>query len=122
MTTSNRVLHQELMELFERVCAAWTAGDAIAYGDCFTGDSDYVSYDGTHARGRTAMVDNHDRLFRGVLDGSALVGEVESVRFVRPDVAIMHATGSVLMPWRFPDSPPARLSRTMTRIARGLKR
>ena len=79
---------------------AWTDGDARAYGACFTPDADYVSYDGTHAAGRAPMVANHDRLFRGVVAGSALVGEVESIRYLRPDVAIVHANGSVLMPWR----------------------
>jgi uncharacterized protein (TIGR02246 family) len=99
-----------LKTLFERMCTAWTAGDAIAYGDCFTEDSDYVSYDGTLARGRESMVDNHDKLFKGVLDGSALVGEVEDIRYLTPDVAVMHATGSVQMPWRS-TLPKGRLSR-----------
>jgi uncharacterized protein (TIGR02246 family) len=112
MTTSD--LHtdrdRELLELFDRMCAAWTAGDAHAYGACFTEDSDYVSYDGTHAKGRSAIVDNHDRLFRGVLTHSALVGEVESIRYLTPDLAVLHATGSVLMPWRS-TLPKRRLSR-----------
>jgi uncharacterized protein (TIGR02246 family) len=91
---------QQIQTLFDRLLQAWTDGDAHAYGDCFTPDADYVSYDGTRAVGRAPMVANHDRLFRGVLAGSALVGEVESIRYLRPDVAIVHANGSVLMPWR----------------------
>jgi uncharacterized protein (TIGR02246 family) len=110
MTIVARPDDATLTELFDRMCAAWTAGDAAAYGACFTEDSDYVSYDGTHARGRPAMVENHDRLFRGVLTGSALVGRVESIRHLRPDVAVLHATGSVLMPWRA-SLPKRRLSR-----------
>ena len=110
MTRTDRVADAELVHLFERMCAAWAAGDADEYGACFTEDSDYVSYDGTHARGRRDMVANHDRLFRGVLTGSALVGEVESVRHLREDVAVMHATGSVHMPWRA-SLPKRRLSR-----------
>ena len=69
MTVVERSADAALHELFDRMCAAWTAGDAAAYGDCFTEDSDYVSYDGTQARGRRAMVDNHQRLFTGVLSG-----------------------------------------------------
>ncbi|MCV2489266.1 SgcJ/EcaC family oxidoreductase [Geodermatophilus sp. YIM 151500] len=100
----------DLVDLFERMCAAWTAGDADGYGACSTEDGDYVSYDGARARGRRVMVENHDRLFRGVLTGSALVGQVESVRHLRDDVAVVHATGSVLMPWRA-SVPGRRLSR-----------
>lgn len=110
MTETHQDADTELVELFARLCAAWTAGDAAAYGECFTDDSDYVSYDGAHARGRQPMVENHDRLFRGVLSGSALVGDVESIRHLGADVAVMHATGSVLMPWRS-NLPRGRLSR-----------
>ncbi|GIF11890.1 SgcJ/EcaC family oxidoreductase [Actinoplanes teichomyceticus] len=96
--------------LFERLMQAWTDNDAVAYADCFTEDSDYVSYDGTRAVGRGPMQEAHDRLFRGVLAGSALVGGIESIRHVSPDVAIIHGTASVLMPWRS-TLPRRRLSR-----------
>jgi uncharacterized protein (TIGR02246 family) len=56
--------------LFDQMCRAWTAGDAVAYGRCFTPDCDYVSFDGYREQGRDAMVESHDRLFRGVLFGS----------------------------------------------------
>ncbi|MGC5054053.1 SgcJ/EcaC family oxidoreductase [Micromonospora sp. DT48] len=91
---------QAIITLFDRLMQAWTDNDAVAYGSCFTEDSDYVSYDGTRAVGRAPMQHAHDQLFRGVLAGSALVGEVESIRHVTPDVAIVHGTASVLMPWR----------------------
>jgi uncharacterized protein (TIGR02246 family) len=104
--------------LFERMCAAWTAGDAEAYGSCFTEDADYVGYDGIRAK-RGPMVAAHDRLFRGVLANSALVGTVESIRYPRHDVAVVHATGSVLMPWRS-RLPKRRLSRqTMVAVKDG---
>lgn len=100
----------QLTVLFQRMCQAWTDGDAQAYGDCFTTDSDYVSFDGTRAVGREPMVEAHDRLFRGVLTGSSLVGEIESIRYLAADVALVHATGSVLVAWRS-RLPKRRLSR-----------
>jgi len=99
-----------IAELFTAFKDAWTAGDARAFGSLFTEDSDYVSYDGTIARGRARHEHNHDLLFRGVLSGSALVGDLESVRYVTPDVAVAHGTASVLMPWRS-KLPARRLSR-----------
>lgn len=100
----------EITALFGRLMQAWTDNDAVAYGECFTDDCDYVSYDGTRAVGRAAMQEAHDRLFRGVLAGSALVGDLESIRHVAADVAIVHGTASVLMPWRS-ELPRRRLSR-----------
>lgn len=100
----------QIKDLFERFMQAWTAGDAQAFGACFTDDSDYVSYDGTRATGREQHQENHDKLFRGVLAGSALVGDLESIRYITPDVAILYGTASVLMPWRS-KLPKRRLSR-----------
>lgn len=101
---------QELKVLFQRVCQAWTDGDAAAYGACFTDDCDYVSFDGTRAHGRKQVIESHDKLFRGVLVGSALVGEVEAIRYVTDDVAVLHGNGSVLVAWRT-QLPKRRLTR-----------
>ncbi|HXV93845.1 MAG TPA: SgcJ/EcaC family oxidoreductase [Pseudonocardia sp.] len=89
-----------LHALFTRLCNAWTAGDADAYGACFTSDCSYVSFDGVRATGRDAVVASHEALFRGVLFGSALVGQVEAVRLLGPDAALVHGTGSVQVAWR----------------------
>lgn len=100
----------EIRELFDRLLTAWGDNDAAAYGACFTEDSDYVSYDGSRAVGRADMQHAHDQLFRGVLSGSRLVGEIESIRHLSPDTALVHANASVLMPWRS-ELPKRRLSR-----------
>ncbi|MFJ2033948.1 SgcJ/EcaC family oxidoreductase [Streptosporangium sp. NPDC087985] len=108
---------EQITQLFDRFMQAWTANDAVAFGACFTADADYVSYDGTHATGRPALQDNHDRLFRGVLAGSALVGDLESIRHITADVAIVHGMASVLMPWRS-KLPKRRLSRQTLVVVR----
>ena len=89
-----------LRELFARMCRAWTDGDAPAYGACFTPDCSYVSFDGSLAEGRDAVVASHDALFRGVLFGSALVGDVDRVRLLTPDLAVVHGSGAVRVAWR----------------------
>jgi uncharacterized protein (TIGR02246 family) len=109
---------QQISALFEEMCQAWTDGDAAAYGRCFTADCDYVSFDGYREQGRDGMVASHDKLFRGVLFGSALVGEVESIRHLADGVAVMHATGSVLVAWRR-RLPRRRLTRNTIVAVRG---
>ena len=110
--------HEQLVALFHRMCQAWTDGDAQAYGACFTDDCDYVAFDGTRARGREAVVASHDKLFRGVLVGTSLVGDVESSRHVSEDVALVHGTGSVLVAWRA-RPPKRRLTRNTIVAVRG---
>ncbi|MEV0033084.1 SgcJ/EcaC family oxidoreductase [Nocardia sp. NPDC050793] len=106
-----------IRDLFQRFMRAWTDNDAAAFGALFTEDSDYVSYDGTRATGRAEHQYNHDLLFRGVLAGSALVGDLESIRYLTPDVAVLYGTASVLMPWRS-RLPKRRLSRQTVVVAR----
>ena len=107
---------QQLRELFDRMCAAWTAGSATDYGACFTPDCDYISFDGYRAHGRAAVVESHDKLFTGVLYRSALVGRVDEIRHLEPDVALIHAIGSVKVAWR-KKLPRRRLTRnTITAV------
>ncbi|EXG81074.1 SgcJ/EcaC family oxidoreductase [Cryptosporangium arvum] len=112
---------QAITELFDRLKQAWTDNDAEEYGACFTEDSDYVSYDGTRAIGREPMQRAHDDLFRGVLVGSALVGEIESIRYLCPEVAVVHGTASVLMPWRsvLPKRRSSRQTLVVVRTSEG---
>ena len=117
-TGTERVDDQQLRALFQRLCRAWTDGDAEAYGACFTADCDYVSFDGTRTHGREDVVESHDKLFRGVLFGSALVGEVESIRYIADDVAVLHGNGSVLVAWRT-SLPKRRRTRNTLVVVRG---
>jgi uncharacterized protein (TIGR02246 family) len=100
----------QVRELFVEFCRAWTEADSSGFGGLFTTDADYVSYDGSWAAGAAQLQDNHDKLFRGVIAGSAMVGEIESMRFITDSVAVLVGNASVLMPWRS-KLPKRRLSR-----------
>ncbi|HEY3882038.1 MAG TPA: SgcJ/EcaC family oxidoreductase [Trebonia sp.] len=83
---------------------AWNRGDAAGYASLFTDDADFVAWNGSYGRGRQAIEDGHRRLFDGPLAGSrmTLVDDAESappesLRFVRPDVAIMVISGVVTL-------------------------
>jgi uncharacterized protein (TIGR02246 family) len=91
---------REIRGLIDRLSDSWRRGDARAYGAEFTEDCDYVAFDGTRFRGPSEPAAHLARLFDTVLKDSRLEGEVESVRFVTPDVAIVHWTGSVAYPWQ----------------------
>lgn len=90
---------REIRAVVERTFAAWGRGDAAAYVADFTADSDYVAFDGVrHSKGETER--SHRELFEGPLYGTRLEGGVEAVRFVAPDVAVVHATGAVVFAWQ----------------------
>jgi uncharacterized protein (TIGR02246 family) len=80
--------------LVQRLYEAW--GDADAYAAAFTEDADYIAFDGSHFRGRRAIAEGHRPLFERFLKGSRLVDESSSVRFLTPDVALIHGKGAIL--------------------------
>jgi len=90
---------REIRALVDGMFDAWRRGDAAAYHADLTDDADYVSFDGSR-RGKADSISSHANLFPTVLYGSRLVGEVESVRFLTPDVAVVHLLGSIVEGWR----------------------
>jgi uncharacterized protein (TIGR02246 family) len=80
--------------LLARMSEAWARGDAAAYADCFTEDSDYVTFNGMHFRGRAENREAHAPLFRGVLKGSRIDPAVTDLSFLAADVALVHTASS----------------------------
>ena len=80
--------------LLARLYKAWADGDGEAYGQCFTERSDYITFNGMHLRGRTENTALHSALFRGVLKGSKLSGEIKSIELLSSNIAIVHTDGS----------------------------
>jgi uncharacterized protein (TIGR02246 family) len=80
--------------LLARLVDAWARGDAEAYADCFTEDSDYVTFNGIHLRGREENREIHAALFRGVLKNTKIDAPVTDLAFLSPEVAVVHTAGS----------------------------
>lgn len=85
-----RALYQQQMD-------GWNVGSGEAFAAPFTEQCDFVAFDGTTFDSRASIVAFHDPLFNTYLKGSRLEGEVISVRFLAPHVALVHATGSTVM-------------------------
>jgi uncharacterized protein (TIGR02246 family) len=94
-----------ILDLAATMEEAWRRGDAAGFAAPFTDDASFVAWNGAHGYGRQAIEDAHRPLFAGPLAGSRmdLVGHdaghrlPESLRFVRPDVAIMVTVGAVTL-------------------------
>ena len=91
--------------LYRRLLDGWNRGSGSAFAAPFAEDGDLVAFDGTHFEGRGEIAPFHQELFDKWLKGSRLVGRVEDVRFLSPDVALMHAVGSTVMRGKSEPSP-----------------
>ena len=80
--------------LLTRLYDAWARGDGVAYARCFAEESDYITFNGMHVRGRTENASLHSALFRGILKGTQLLAEIESIALLSSSVALVHTAAS----------------------------
>lgn len=94
--------------LFAELLAAWACGDGRGYGALFTEGAPYVAFDGSVTTGRQAIADAHQPLFDRWLKGTRLVGQIDTLRFLGPESAVVVATGATLMPGQDRPVRPSR--------------
>ena len=104
-----RALYQQQMD-------GWNQGSGDAFAAVFTEGGDLVGFDGTHLKGRQEIAPFHQQLFDKWLKGSRLVGQVKDVRFLSPDIALMHAVGSTVMRGKSEPSPERDSIQTLVAV------
>ena len=115
--TTNRVADEAAVrDLYQQLMDGWNRGSGEAFAAAFTEDGDLVAFDGTRFKGREEIAPFHQELFDKWLKGSRLVGKVKDVRFVSPDVALMHAVGSTVMRGKSEPSPERDSIQTLIAI------
>jgi uncharacterized protein (TIGR02246 family) len=78
-------------ELHARMIDAWNHGSAADFSRAFSEQADFIAFEGTHLKGRSAVEKFHQRLFDTELKNTRLEGGVHFVRFLGPTLAVMHS-------------------------------
>ena len=107
-----------IRDLFRELLDDWGRGDGDAYGSRFMEDADYVAFDGSHTKGRSDIATSHQQLFDIYLKGTRLTGRIESVRFLGPDTALVHAVGGTVMRGKTRPSPERDSIQTLVAVRR----
>lgn len=102
MTASSEAV---VRALYDQLMDGWNAGSGERFAAPFTADGHLVAFDGVHFQGRGQIARFHQQLFDKWMAGSRLVGGVEQVHFLSPDVALVHAVGNTVARGK---SAPAR--------------
>jgi uncharacterized protein (TIGR02246 family) len=79
-----------LRTLVARCEAAWNAGDAHAWAQNMAEDVYLTSVLGDRYHGRDLLETGHRYVFDTIYKESKIALTVEAIRFVRPDVALVH--------------------------------
>jgi uncharacterized protein (TIGR02246 family) len=94
--------------IIQEEIAAWNSGDAPAYSRHFAPDGTFTNIRGQFFTGRQAFLERHEYLFKDPFQGSTLKQDVVSLKFVRPEVAVVEVLTSLtgirqLSPGMHPD-------------------
>ena len=79
-----------IRQIVKDVETGWNALDGKMFAAPFASDADYVIVNGMHIKGRDAIEKGHTGIFTTVYKDSRNAATVKSVRFLRPDVAVVH--------------------------------
>lgn len=91
MTSDETLLHQ----LAAKLETAWNKADSVSWASEFAEDADFIHVLGGHYSGRGNVERGHRTIFDTIYKGSRNSFKVESIRFVRSDVAIVFLLGSL---------------------------
>jgi uncharacterized protein (TIGR02246 family) len=89
---------QAIQEVVGGMARAWNAGSGAGFAGYCEDDADFVNIYGTHARGRQAIAEGHDHIFRTVYAGSTGHYSVTQIRFLSDDIALVHLRARLLIP------------------------
>jgi uncharacterized protein (TIGR02246 family) len=84
-----------IRNIIQEEITAWNAGDAVAYSRHFAAEGTFTNVRGQFFTGHQAFMDRHDYVFKGQFHGSTLKQDIVSLKFVRPDVAVVEVLTSV---------------------------
>jgi uncharacterized protein (TIGR02246 family) len=92
--SSHRVAAQEkaedaIRDTLQAYATAWNAGDARSISNLYTVDADYTGFGSVMTRGREEIAQRYESLFSGAFSGSHLAVSMSSLRFLKPDVALV---------------------------------
>ena len=78
--------------------SAWRSSNGIAWGDCFTEDADFTTWFGLRMAGRDEIANGHQGIFDSFYAGTVYDLEVEFIRFLNEETALVGLSGSVTKP------------------------
>jgi uncharacterized protein (TIGR02246 family) len=82
-----------LRENVKALETGWNTKSGAAFAKPFAEDADYVIINGMYIKGRATIEASHQRIFDTVFKDTTISLAVKQIRFLRPDVAVVHVAG-----------------------------
>ncbi len=78
-----------IRNLIQEEIVAWNKWDAEAYSRHFAAEGTFTNILGMFYTGHKDFQERHEQIFKGVFHGTKLQQNIVSLRFIRPDVAVV---------------------------------
>ena len=82
-----------IRENVKQMESGWNAKSGATYAKPFAEDADFVVINGMHIQGHEAIEKSHQRIFDTIFKNTTVSLTVKQIRFLRPDVAVVHVNG-----------------------------
>lgn len=82
-----------IRENVKQMESGWNAKSGATYAKPFAEDADFVVINGMHIQGHEAIEKSHQRIFDTMFKNTTVSLTVKQIRFLRPDVAVVHVNG-----------------------------
>lgn len=79
----------------EQMVKGWNEKSGAEFAKPFAENSDYVVVNGMHIKGRADNAKSHQQIFDTIYKDSRIVTTVKQIRFLRPEVAVVHGESSL---------------------------
>ena len=73
----------------------WNKGDAVGYSRDFAAAGTFTNIRGQFFTGNAGYLKQHQVIFKGIFKNSTLKQDIASLKFIRPDVAIVETVTTV---------------------------
>lgn len=79
-----------IRENVKQMETGWNTKSGALFAKPFAEDADYVVINGMYIRGRSVIDTAHQRIFDTIYKDTTITLAVKQIRFLRPDVAVVH--------------------------------
>jgi uncharacterized protein (TIGR02246 family) len=117
--TSREAEEAAVRSLVTQGSDAWNRGDAAGLAALWAENGELVAGDGVYCNGRPEIAKYFTRLLTGSWKGSRFVASVTSVRFPRPDVALMHLDSGFVLAGETEPAPDRRAVQSLVAVRNG---
>ena len=76
----------------KQMATGWNTKSGEVFAKPFAEDADYVVINGSYIKGREAIEKGHQQIFDTIYKDTTIELNVKQIRFLRPDVAVVHVS------------------------------